>query len=88
MSDDEVIALARLDPIAMLFGSGVTKCERCGAECSISKSGVEYLRKKPTIKLVCIECVSERADDIEDVMLVPGAAEELSKWIKQEKAKL
>lgn len=85
MSDEAdwiVLARASADALAMLPGAATTPCKQCGAECVISKSGVEHLKRYPLLVCTCVECAAE-GGKIDEVQLVPGAAGEIADWMRK-----
>lgn len=68
----------------ILPGSIQHDCFFCDAPTMISPEGEEFIRAKPGLLLVCLDCADEMVTQGMPAMLTPGSAQLLrDEWIKE-----
>jgi len=88
--DIDILICARPEELPEVLKKSIwAKCHQCGATVWVSISGQKAMKKSDKLKPFCSQCafakVQEAGDETEEIQPVPGALEELRKYISQKK---
>lgn len=76
-----VVCLRVVDQIgvSMTIASGTEQrwCGQCGLPVLISATGLEFMDKNPTGRILCVQCARASQNAAQQWGLVPGAADEM-----------
>lgn len=84
MPDEEEYQLVCGSPETAIDDVMHDQCHKCGSVVAVSSEGVEFMKTKENIKIICGDCYVSGMDRTAQVMAVPGALEKVRERLGDE----
>ena len=91
MSEPDTLLVIRCTEPRPPTAGGTIKCAACSEDCWIAPTSIAYIKGKPHIRVLCLNCAADLAKKygptIKELVSAPGADQEIAEAMARDKSK-